>query len=288
MVPQSYQNHLQSQLNPAEYLLVRCIIQILQSIKTLSLEKLANALPLPVLFDSRRKKIQRLLMTPHLGFKTLWFPILRSLIPTLFPANSTLYLAMDRTHWRLTNLMVVILIYDKRAIPVYIQILNKQGSSNLAEQKRVLEPVIRLLKDYTIVILGDREFCSVKLGNWLQEEAVGFALRLKKNENIQQDSVFVELNKLGLKPGMSLFIEGVSVTKQKGFGLFNVAGKWQREYRGWVADEGWFILKNLGPLESAINAYRKRFDIEEMFRDFKSGGYNLEETRVVDDRLIGL
>ena len=288
MIPQFYQDHLQSHLNPAEYLLVRCIIQILQSIKTLSLEKLANALPLPVLFDSRRKKIQRLLMVPHLGFKTLWFPILRSLIPTLFPANSTLYLAMDRTNWRLTNLMVVSLIYDKRAIPVYIQILNKQGSSNLAEQKRVLEPVIRLLKDYMIVVLGDREFCSVKLANWLQEEAVGFALRLKKNENIQQDSVFVELSKLGLKPGMSLFIEGVSVTKQKGFGPFNVAGKWQREYRGWVADEGWFILTNLGSLEAAINAYRKRFDIEEMFRDFKSGGYNLEETRVTGDRLIGL
>ena len=76
-------------------------------------------------------------MVPHLGFKTLWFPILQSLIPTLFPANSTLYLAMDRTHWRLTN--------------------------------------------HTIVILGDREFCSIKLRNWLQEEAVGFALRLKKN-----------------------------------------------------------------------------------------------------------
>ena len=125
MIPQFYQDHLQSQLSPAEYLLVRCIVQILQSIKTLSLEKIGTALPLLVLFASRRKKIQRLLMIPHLGFKIVWFPILRSLIPTLFPANSTLYLAIDRTNWRLTNLMVVSLIYDKRAIPVYIQILSK-------------------------------------------------------------------------------------------------------------------------------------------------------------------
>ena len=42
--------------------------------------------------------------------------------------------------------MVVSLIYDKRVIPVYIQILNNQGNSNLAEQKRVLDPIIRLLK----------------------------------------------------------------------------------------------------------------------------------------------
>ena len=66
--------------------------------KTLSLEKIATALPLPVLFASRRKKIQRLLMLPQLGFKTVWFPILRSLIPTLFPVSRTLYIAMDRTN----------------------------------------------------------------------------------------------------------------------------------------------------------------------------------------------
>ena len=47
-------------------------------------------------------------------------------------------------------------------------------------------------------------------------------------------------------------------------------------------------MTNLGSLDAAINAYRKRFDIEEMFRDLKSGDYNLEETWVTGDRLIGL
>lgn len=288
MIPLSYQQHLKSQFSPAEYFLITFLIQILQSIKTLSLEKLANALPLPILFESRRKKIQRLLLLPHLGFKTAWFPLLRSLIPTMFPAHSTLYFAIDRTSWRFTNLLVVSLIYNKRALPVYIHILNKKGNSNLAEQKQVLEPVIRLFVDYTIVFLGDREFCSIKLGNWLQEKKVLFALRLKKNEKVQQDLVFTELKDLGLKPGISLFLKGISITKQKGFGPFNLAGKWQRKYQGFVAKESWFILTNLDTLEAAIHAYQQRFDIEEMFRDFKSGGYNLEETLVTNERLVGL
>ncbi|EGJ29487.1 hypothetical protein LYNGBM3L_62880 [Moorena producens 3L] len=38
----------------------------------------------------------------------------------------------------------------------------------------------------------------------------------------------------------------------------------------------------------AIAAYKKRFGIEEMFRDFKTGGYNLEDTNVYGDRLISL
>lgn len=38
----------------------------------------------------------------------------------------------------------------------------------------------------------------------------------------------------------------------------------------------------------AITAYQKRFDIEEMFRDFKSGGYNLEGSRLAAKELSKL
>ncbi|MBW4478450.1 MAG: hypothetical protein KME54_16690 [Tolypothrix brevis GSE-NOS-MK-07-07A] len=49
-----------------------------------------------------------------------------------------------------------------------------------------------------------------------------------------------------------------------------------------------FILTNLETLELAIAAYKRRFDIEEMFRDFQKGGYNLEDRNVCGDRLISL
>lgn len=49
--------------------------------------------------------------------------------------------------------------------------------------------------------------------------------------------------------------------------------------------EGWFILTNLPDLGAAITAYKKRFCIEEMFRDCKSGGYNIESTQVSEKRL---
>lgn len=57
---------------------------------------------------------------------------------------------------------------------------------------------------------------------------------------------------------------------------------------GVAPEEGWFILTNLDTLELANAAYKTRFDIEEMFRDFKSGGYNLEGTNVSGERLITL
>ncbi|HBW87682.1 MAG TPA: hypothetical protein DEG17_02005 [Cyanobacteria bacterium UBA11149] len=55
-----------------------------------------------------------------------------------------------------------------------------------------------------------------------------------------------------------------------------------------IAKEAWFILTNFSSLDLALSGYQKRFGIEEMFRDYKSGGYNLESTGVSGDRLITL
>lgn len=81
---------------------------------------------------------------------------------------------------------------------------------------------------------------------------------------------------------------GVKVTKtHKALG-FNLAGKWQRKLHDCTPEEGWFILTTLPDTSAAVNAYKQRFGIEEMFRDFKSGGYHLEDTNASGERLISL
>ena len=113
-----------------------------------------------------------------------------------------------------------------------------------------------------------------------------FRLRLKKNTCIEIEAeILQQLQDLGLSPGMSVYYQGVKVTKSQGFGPFNIAANWKRTYRGRSVDEAWFVLTNLSSIEGAIDAYQKRMGIEEMFRDFKSGGYNLEETQVRVQRL---
>ncbi len=118
---------------------------------------------------------------------------------------------------------------------------------------------------------------------------IDFCLRLKTNELVEyQKNSWIKLNDLGLVPGVSLFIKGIKVTKTRGFLSFNVAAKWKRKLNGVAPKEGWFILTSLDSLNSAISAYKQRFDIEEMFRDFKTGGYNLEKTNVEGKRFISL
>ncbi len=284
-----YQTHLENQLETSELLFLELIINVLQDIKEVSLEKIATALPLPILFESRRKKVQRFLSLPSLNIKTLWFPIIKDWIAQNFTAHQRIYLVIDRTSWDRKNLIMISIIYDSRAIPVYFEILPKLGSSNFSEQTRVFSQVLPLFKKSQIIVLGDREFCSVQLANWLRAEEVEFCLRLKKNENIEiENGSWQSLDDLGLTPGISWFYSNIKVTKTKQIEGFNVAGKWKKKFQGYAPNEGWFILTNLGDLPTAIKAYKKRFDIEEMFRDFKSGGYNLENTNVSERRLISL
>lgn len=177
---------------------------------------------------------------------------------------------------------MVSLVYSHRAIPVYFSLLPRKGNSNLEQQKQVLLPAIELLKEYKIVVLGDREFCSVELAKWLsQKHSVYLSLRLKKNEYVElEENIWFQLSDLGLTLGMSCYYQGVKITKTKGFGGFNLAVKWKRNYQSKSSKETWFILTNLDSLAAATSAYSKRMGIEEMFRDFKRGGYNLEITRV--------
>lgn len=289
MLPVFYQTHLKSQFNFGEYLFLKILITLLQSIKKVSLEAMATALPIPILFESRRKRIQRFLSLPNLTIEKIWFPIIATWLSTNFTTEKIIYVVFDRTNWSCVNLFMVSVVWDKRALPVYFELLPKLGSSNLDEQKAVLSQVLPVFKNYKICVLGDREFCSVKLANWLRERDVYFCLRLKKNHFVEiETDIWIELNNLGLIPGVSLFIKGIKVTRTQGFTSFNVACKWKRKILGVAPEEGWFILTNLDTLESALAAYKRRFDIEEMFRDFKSGGYNLEDTKVSGERLISL
>lgn len=290
LLPLFYTQHLKTHLKKAEFLILLILVVILQQHRRVKLEELASQFPQKILFESRRKKLQRFLSLRHLTIEKIWWPLFTYWLGNNFGPGEVLYIAIDRTQWGLINLIVVSLIYDKRAIPIYFEVLPNLGNTNADKQVEVLSQVLPLLSNYKKVVLGDREFCSVDLAKWLKSQAqTYFCLRLKRNEYIEiAPDIWWQLQELGVTPGISIYLEGVKLTKTKGFDQANIAAKWKRRYCGISTEEAWFILTNLADLKQALSAYKRRFGIEEMFRDYKSGGYNLESTGVSGDRLIAL
>ncbi len=156
MLPQVYQTCFQSQLSATQFLTREILIWLLQAYKQVRIERLAALFPQPIKFESRRRRLQRFLILPQVSIPVLWFPIIKYILRSQCKKSSQLIIAIDRTQWRDKNLFVVSLIWEKRSLPIYWQLLDKRGSSNLAEEKVLLRPVLRLLKGYYVIVLGDR------------------------------------------------------------------------------------------------------------------------------------
>jgi hypothetical protein len=167
-----------------------------------------------------------------LNIENLWLPLVIKILQAKFKKSKPLKLAIDRTQWRSQNVFMLSLVWEKRSIPLYWLLLDKRGSSNICEQKALIAPVLELLSNYEVIILGDREFGSVQLASWLCHKQVKFILRVKQGRYIQSENYdYILLSDLGLLPGTSFYLSDVKVTKQKGFGTFDVAGYWRRKYR---------------------------------------------------------
>jgi hypothetical protein len=289
MLPQFYQNHLQKYLSETQLITLKLLVWLLQSQKTVKIERLAATLPLPIQQNSRRRHIQRFLNLTKLSVVILWFPLIKEIITQRIPKTKQLIVALDRTSWQSNNILMASAIYQKRAIPIFWIFLPKKGASNLREQQIVLRPIIKLFKTHQIVIVGDREFHSVDLAQWLDRQGVKFVLRQKKSTTFRQKRrKFSSLSNVQVAPGQREFLSKINITHKKGFGRFNLAVYWRRKYKTKQEKFPWYLLTNLANLETAVKAYKQRFGIEAMFKDCKSGGYNLEGSQASPDKLVRL
>jgi hypothetical protein len=289
MLPQFYQNHLQKYLSETQVITLKLLVWLLQSQKTVKIERLAATLPLPIQQNSRRRHIQRFLNLTRLSVVILWFPLIKEIITQRIPKTKQLIVALDRTSWQSNNILMASAIYQKRALPIFWIFLSKKGASDLREQQIVLRPIIKLFKTHQIVIVGDREFHSVDLAQWLDRQGVKFVLRQKKSTTFRQKRrKFSSLSNVQVAPGQREFLSQINITHKKGFGRFNLAVYWRRKYKTKQEKSPWYLLTNLADLETAVKAYKQRFGIEAMFKDCKSGGYNLEGSQASPDKLVRL
>ncbi len=289
MLPTFYQTLLQKYLTQSQLITLKMLVWLLQHQKQVRIERLAATLPLPIQQNSRRRHLQRFLNLDALSVVLLWFALIEEIVKRHFKPGTQMIMALDRTQWKENNVLMVSVVYKKRALPIFWVLLEKDGSSNLVEQQKVLRPVIRLLKKYKLVVVGDREFHSIELADWLQEQNVSFVLRQKQSTTFREKiRSFQPLSSITIHPGIRQFFTDISLTQKTGFGRFNLAVYWKRKYRGKQENEAWYLLTNLPDLKTAIKIYSQRFGIEAMFRDCKTGGYNLEGSKASPNRLVRL
>jgi hypothetical protein len=95
-------------------------------------------------------------------------------------------LTLDRTNWQLgqgsINLLVLAIVHNGVAFPVYWSFLAKKGNSNTAERIALMEKFITTFGSAGIACLvADREFVGQHWFKYLRPQHIPFRIRVRQN-----------------------------------------------------------------------------------------------------------
>ena len=282
------QTILQSELpiNAARIKFLVLFITALLKVQNVNFQRVAEGLDNDVNLSSNLRRIQRFFASFDLN-SDLVSKLLYKLLPLDAFVNGKLQLTLDRTNWKFgasnINILMLGVIYQGVAIPLLWSFLgNKRGNSDQKERISLLNRFGRLFGFEKIDFLaGDREFVGAEWFDFLICKRIRFFLRIRANMEVQvprkgivkanwlfnhlrinTSYVYPKIVKIGSN---WVYLTGSKFINDKGQIEFLIEATFSKE-----------------DSEIALEMYRKRWQIETMFKAFKTGGFNLENTHLTD------
>jgi hypothetical protein len=256
--------------------MVWLIIGIYQS-RSVCLSRIAGKIPGPAKLLSTARRLSRLLDNPAIRVREWFEPIAREWLETQFRRVGEIHLIVDGTKIGFGHqLLIVCLAYRKRAIPIaWTWVKHVRGHSTAVKQLALLAYVRQLIPAGAAVFLvGDCEFGSVAVLRQLDRWHWFYVLRQKTDTGVwfNEKSDWQPFGSFIHKPGQSFWLGRGYLTASEIYPV-NLLVHWEVGEK-----EPWCLATNLPDLRMALQFYRLRMWIEEMFGDFKSHGFDLEHT----------
>jgi hypothetical protein len=256
-------------------LIVGCICA-----RTVNLSHIASHFNSNAQLASNYRRLQRFFQYVRLDEDRL-----AQMIAALLGTHGPYVFCLDRTNWKIgrshINLLVLCIVARRVRVPILWTVLDKAGTCNFEDRKALMERAIKCFGPGSIkVLLADREFIGSRWFDYLVENQIPFAIRVKK-------ALRVELN-----DGRCLSLASLFQKHRHR----RVASAHQGRFTGMNKDGGqgfWFAAKQLsdGSLliiatnmepQKGVNIYKRRWQIECLFGDTKTRGLNMEDTRMTN------
>jgi hypothetical protein len=244
------------------------------------------------LASSWQRRCRRWLSNARINVDALYGPLVLWAIQHWQQPGQALHLALDTTVlWNRFCVVVLSVVCHGRAIPLLWQTLEHPSASVSAEVViPLLQRADRLLADFgTITVLADRGFPSAELLRWFEDQPRWrYLMRLRSDTWIHGTAAPMgcEVRRLRLPRG---HCRGFRDVRLWGDGSQRANLLLARPV-GIAAAEPWYLVSNLDPSLDLVWAYGQRFCCEQLFRDQKSGIFQLESSGLRDpariDRLL--
>lgn len=245
--------------------------------RTVNLSHLASQFPGSALHASNYRRLQRFFQFVRLDTDTaarLVVRILNLVQPRL--------LALDRTQWALgsseVNILVLAIVTRRFRVPLMWTLLDHRGCSNTAQRIALMERYVHLFGASSIkALLADREFIGTEWIEFLNENNIPFVIRLKENMQFQcEDGSVRDFPTLLRKRRRGAWTGWLSGMETIPEGRLRFAAKRIRKGKLLI------VATNLDDGPRGLNLYRRRWDVECLFADAKTRGFNIEDTHITN------
>lgn len=188
-------------------------------------------------------------------------------------------LSLDRTNWEFgtssINAFAAFASRGEVGSLLNLKMLdNKGGNSKSRDRIELAMAVVNNYGKESIEnILGDREFFSLEFVAWLTEKELPYTLRVRENLEF-------------LQPYLRLMKSKVAVFKNIAIGIYDGI-----EIRGDLSIKklkNEYLILVSRKVRDPFVQYLKRWAIERFFKMLKTGGLNIESTKITDSKRLAI
>jgi Transposase DDE domain len=255
-------------------------VGILQA-NSVALSKIATFLPGAALAESRVTTIRRWLMNFRVDVWRFYRPLLEHALQGWHAVHAIIILdgvTVFGDRWQIFRLS---LAHGRRAIPLVWIVLPTEGLT----QAEILEPMLQRAAAFLnprvrqVTLLADRGFRDCDWAELCEKLDWNYVIRLANNTCIGlADGQWLRLDHIGVSPAQCRVYPNVLVARSVQWPAHVTVTRTRASATG--ESEIVAVMSNRPAGRSRLREYAQRMEIDESFRDDKSGGFDLEHTRL--------
>jgi hypothetical protein len=254
------------------------VVGILQS-ASCNLSKAANFLPMETKAESRVTLMRRWLMNSNVMVWSFYKKVLDHVFSGWSNVEATIILdgvMLFGDRWQVFR---VSLLHGGRAVPLAWTVIEGKGLVKVNKLKSMLEKVQRFLKGHVkeVLFLADAGFRDCDWAQLCEKLGWNYGIRIACNTYITlPDGASNRLDVL-VPEYRNRYFQNALLTLQAKLKT-NVSVTWTTDKQG--NPEMVAVITNQIACHARLREYGRRMAIEQSFRDDKSGGFDLEHTRL--------
>jgi transposase len=204
-------------------------------------------------------------------------PFAKALISSIWSQTPKMHLILDRTNWKFgsqdINYLVLAVRVGKVVFPLFWTLLDHQGNSDTKARMDILNKFKEAFGlDKILSFSADREFIGKEWISYLLDHNISFFIRIKDNQLANDLDTKRPLKEFFHNLGTEETLKLPSIMDDP---RLVIVGKKFKE-------ENLVICSNVQDKDHVLRTYRQRWDIERLFRNMKTQGFNLENTQMKD------